>query len=113
MYGAQAKAATGKKEGWVVCECEHKYDVKQPPSPVAHHAPPPAYLPKAVDEDLYKISPDLLYANSKRVFMSLFRLHSLVLALLLLFKGQICKFIFTLLITCTCFVNVCMVSVLR
>ncbi|WOG95083.1 hypothetical protein DCAR_0314385 [Daucus carota subsp. sativus] len=62
----RTKAAAGKKEGWVVCECEHKYDVKQPPSPVAHHAPPPTYLPKAVDEDLYKISPDLLYANSKR-----------------------------------------------
>lgn len=59
----------GKKEEWVVCECEceHKYDVKQPPSPVSHHAPPPRKLHKAVDEDLYKISPDLLYAKSKRV----------------------------------------------
>ncbi|KAK1354016.1 Pathogenic type III effector avirulence factor Avr cleavage site [Heracleum sosnowskyi] len=56
----------GEKEGWVVCECEHKYDVKQPPSPVSHHAPPPRKLHKAVDEDLYKISPDLLYAKSKR-----------------------------------------------
>lgn len=53
----------GKKEGWMVCECE--YDVKEPPSPVA----PPRKAPKAVDEDLYKISPDLLYAKSKRVCM--------------------------------------------
>ncbi|KAL6978886.1 hypothetical protein U1Q18_020554 [Sarracenia purpurea var. burkii] len=44
-----------KKEGWVVC------DAKEPPSPVSEPAPiPPRKAPKPVDEDLYKISPDLL-----------------------------------------------------
>ncbi|XP_059660041.1 uncharacterized protein LOC132306601 [Cornus florida] len=54
----------GKKEGWVV---------KEPPSPVSMSPPPPPpppplpkKAPKAVDEDLYKISPDLLYAKTKR-----------------------------------------------
>ncbi|XAR60898.1 hypothetical protein NMG60_11034439 [Bertholletia excelsa] len=49
-----------KEEAWVAC------DVKEPPSPVA--SPPPARVkaPKAVDEDLYKISPELLYAKSRR-----------------------------------------------
>ena len=60
-----------KKEGWVVCECEYEYehDVKESPSPVPN-APPPRKAPKAVDEDLYNIFPDLLYANSKRVCFS-------------------------------------------
>lgn len=62
--GGYPHVKEGKKEGWVVCECEceYEYDVKEPASPV-----PPRKAPKAVDEDLYKISPDLLYASSKRV----------------------------------------------
>ncbi|KAL1816908.1 uncharacterized protein LOC108222005 [Daucus carota subsp. sativus] len=65
--GGYPHVKEGKKEGWVVCECEYEYehDVKEPPSPVPN-APPPRKAPKAVDEDLYKISPDLLYASSKR-----------------------------------------------
>ncbi|XP_057482827.1 uncharacterized protein LOC130769640 [Actinidia eriantha] len=52
-----------EEETWVVC------DVKQPPSPsptptVA--AARPRKAPKPVDEDLYKISPELLYAKPKR-----------------------------------------------
>lgn len=47
-----------EKEEWAVC------DVKEPPSPVA---PPPRKAPKPVDEDLYRISPELLRAKSKRV----------------------------------------------
>ncbi|XP_042012887.1 uncharacterized protein LOC121761301 [Salvia splendens] len=55
-----------KKKGRVVWNCEFK--LKTPPSPaespaVATPRRPP---PKAADEDLYKISPDLLRAQSKR-----------------------------------------------
>ncbi|KAL8146708.1 uncharacterized protein LOC141705980 [Apium graveolens] len=57
--GGYPHVKEGKKEGWLVCEYE--YDVKEAASPV-----PPRKAPKAVDEDLYKISPDLLYASSKR-----------------------------------------------
>lgn len=49
-----------KKEEWVV---------KEPPSPLSLPPPPPPprlKAPKAVDEDLYKISPELLYAKPKR-----------------------------------------------
>ncbi|GAV70748.1 AvrRpt-cleavage domain-containing protein [Cephalotus follicularis] len=48
-----------KQQNWVVS------DVKEPPSP-----PSPTPLsrptPKPVDEDLYKISPDLLYSKTKK-----------------------------------------------
>ncbi|KAL3531046.1 hypothetical protein ACH5RR_010368 [Cinchona calisaya] len=44
---------------WVVCDCECGVNVKQPPSP------PPPSPPKAVDEDLYKISPELLRAKPR------------------------------------------------
>ncbi|KAK4369248.1 hypothetical protein RND71_013040 [Anisodus tanguticus] len=57
----QRKATTGKegrKEGWVVCNCEYD-EVKEAARPV----PAP---PKAVDEDLYKISPQLLHSKPKR-----------------------------------------------
>ncbi|KAE9463667.1 hypothetical protein C3L33_04394, partial [Rhododendron williamsianum] len=47
-----------EKEEWAAC------DVKEPPSPVA---PQPRKAPKPVDEDLYRISPELLRAKSKRV----------------------------------------------
>ncbi|THG17144.1 hypothetical protein TEA_008627 [Camellia sinensis var. sinensis] len=57
-----------KKEAWVVC------DVKEPPSPVSLSPPPPPLpprkTPKAVDEDLYKISPELLRAKHRRVSIS-------------------------------------------
>ncbi|XP_058205965.1 uncharacterized protein LOC131319622 isoform X1 [Rhododendron vialii] len=46
-----------EKEEWAAC------DVKEPPSPVG---PPPRKAPKPVDEDLYRISPELLRAKSKR-----------------------------------------------
>ncbi|WOG96412.1 hypothetical protein DCAR_0415747 [Daucus carota subsp. sativus] len=68
VKGGYPLVKDSKKEGWVVCECEYEYehDVKESPSPVPN-APPPRKAPKAVDEDLYNIFPDLLYANSKRV----------------------------------------------
>ncbi|KAL1540996.1 hypothetical protein AAHA92_25271 [Salvia divinorum] len=52
-----------KKKGRVVWNCE--FELKAPGSPAessAVHRPPP----KAADEDLYKISPDLLRAQSRR-----------------------------------------------
>ncbi|KAK4573474.1 hypothetical protein RGQ29_031435 [Quercus rubra] len=45
----------GKKQSW-------NSDVKEPLSP----SPPPRPTPKPVDEDLYKISPELLYAKTKK-----------------------------------------------
>ncbi|VFR00645.1 unnamed protein product [Cuscuta campestris] len=57
----------GGKEAaaWVVGQCGYEdfgAVVKEPPSP-----PPPSPPPsKAVDEDLYKISPDLLCSRAKR-----------------------------------------------
>ncbi|KAL6967943.1 hypothetical protein U1Q18_033746, partial [Sarracenia purpurea var. burkii] len=69
--GRYKRSKEGKKESsWVVCE------VKEPPSPAAVSPqgknPPsrPRKAPKAVDEDLYKISPELLYAKPKRVSLS-------------------------------------------
>ncbi|KAL2488235.1 hypothetical protein Fot_41578 [Forsythia ovata] len=55
----------GKKEAaaWVVCDYDS--DMKTPPSPVTA-APAPRPPHKAVDEDLYKISPELLRAQTKR-----------------------------------------------
>ncbi|KAB2636642.1 hypothetical protein D8674_027205 [Pyrus ussuriensis x Pyrus communis] len=52
----QSHVKEAKEESWVVS------DVKEPPSPPPRHRP----TPKPVDEDLYKISPDLLYAKSKK-----------------------------------------------
>lgn len=58
-----------KKDVWVTYEC----DAKEPPSPVASQSSSPSQpqsrhvKPKAVDEDLYKISPELLRAKPKRV----------------------------------------------
>lgn len=46
-----------KEQSWVVGE------VKEPPSP----PPRPRPNPKPVDEDLYRISPELLYAKAKKV----------------------------------------------
>lgn len=39
-------------------------DLKEPLSPAA---PMPRPTPKPVDEDLYKISPELLYSKNKKV----------------------------------------------
>lgn len=49
-------------------------DLKEPPSPPPMHRP----TPKPVDEDLYKISPELLYAKHKKVY---FRLVQISLSL--------------------------------
>lgn len=60
-----AKGKEGKKDGWVVCD--YDCELKAPPIPVSTSpAPPPRRAPKAVDEDLYKISPDILRAHGKR-----------------------------------------------
>lgn len=59
------------------CDCDFgggDAEVKEPPSPVPASPVPARREPKAVDEDLYKISPDLLYARTKRVSL----LHSLL-----------------------------------
>uniref|UniRef100_A0A2N9H4M7 RIN4 pathogenic type III effector avirulence factor Avr cleavage site domain-containing protein n=1 Tax=Fagus sylvatica TaxID=28930 RepID=A0A2N9H4M7_FAGSY len=45
-----------KKQSW-------SGDLMEPPSPTT----PPRPTPKPVDEDLYKISPELLYAKNKKV----------------------------------------------
>ncbi|KAK3001862.1 hypothetical protein RJ639_022131, partial [Escallonia herrerae] len=58
-------AKQGKKKAWVVCE--YDCDMKDPPSPVPPPPPPPRRQPPiVVDEDLYKISPELLYAKTRR-----------------------------------------------
>ena len=53
----QSHVKEGKKQSWEVS------DVKEPLSPI----PLPKRTPKPVDEDLYKISPELLYAKPKKV----------------------------------------------
>ncbi|KAH6765796.1 hypothetical protein C2S52_016779, partial [Perilla frutescens var. hirtella] len=66
--GKNSRKKEGKKNGSVVWDCD--CELKAPPSPASPSptaAPPPRPQPKAVDEDLYKISPDLLRAQSKRV----------------------------------------------
>ncbi|PIN08017.1 hypothetical protein CDL12_19415 [Handroanthus impetiginosus] len=60
-----AKEKGEKKDGWVVCDCE--YDLKESPNPVFDSATPPR-RPKAIDEDLYKISPDLLRTKRKNAW---------------------------------------------
>ncbi|KAK9282573.1 hypothetical protein L1049_005494 [Liquidambar formosana] len=47
-----------KKQSW-------ETDVKEPPSPPPV-SPPRRHTPKPVDEDLYKIPPELLYAKPKK-----------------------------------------------
>nr|GMD28048.1 uncharacterized protein LOC109182886 [Ipomoea batatas] len=54
--GGGGKGLEGRKDAWVVCDCDCD---NAPP-------PPPKRAPKAVDEDLYKISPDLLYSKPKQ-----------------------------------------------
>ncbi|KAF5796174.1 hypothetical protein HanRHA438_Chr08g0360581 [Helianthus annuus] len=66
-----------KKETWVVCDYDYNYECegKEPPSPVSVATPPPPQQPqqkqrhikpKAVDEDLYRISPVLLRGKPRR-----------------------------------------------
>ncbi|KAJ8568686.1 hypothetical protein K7X08_028219 [Anisodus acutangulus] len=55
----EAVEKAGKEEGWMVCNCEYD-EVKEAASPVPA---PPKRAPKAVDEDLYKISPQLLHSS--------------------------------------------------
>lgn len=58
----RGKGETTKEAAWVVGYEDFGGVVKEPPSP-----PPPSPPPsKAVDEDLYKISPDLLFPRTKR-----------------------------------------------
>ncbi|KAK8711751.1 hypothetical protein V6N13_147018 [Hibiscus sabdariffa] len=53
----ESNAKQGKRQSWEV------NDVKEPPSPTpVHHRP----TTKPVDEDLYKISPHLLYAKPRK-----------------------------------------------
>ncbi|KAK1412681.1 hypothetical protein QVD17_34122 [Tagetes erecta] len=74
-----------KKDAWVVCDYEYGYnydcDAKQPPSPVTLAVPPSPpppeqqrqkVKPKAVDEDLYRISPALLRVKPRRKKWGLF-----------------------------------------
>lgn len=57
----------GRKEEWVMCDnCEKESPRHVVPATTRHvHRKP-------VDEDLYKISPDLLYTKSKMVHLFLF-----------------------------------------
>ncbi|XP_039001017.1 uncharacterized protein LOC120127082 [Hibiscus syriacus] len=55
----QKHVKDGKKQGWEVS------DVKQP-AMTASSIPMSKPTPKPVDEDLYKISPDLLYPETKK-----------------------------------------------
>ncbi|PWA55378.1 hypothetical protein CTI12_AA397890 [Artemisia annua] len=64
-----------KKDVWIA----YDYDAKEPPSPVsvATQPSPPRprtthVKPKPVDEDLYKISPELLHAKPRRKRWGLF-----------------------------------------
>ncbi|CAH9074581.1 unnamed protein product [Cuscuta europaea] len=64
--GSYRKGEKGLEEGndaWVVCGCDCESGLKQ--CSAAASPPLPRRAPKAVDEDLYKISPDLLYAKPK------------------------------------------------
>ncbi|CAN4093302.1 unnamed protein product [Withania somnifera] len=61
----EAAGKAGKEGGWVVCNSEYDEE-KEDTSPVPPFSPPPKRAPKAVDEDLYKISPQLLHSKSTR-----------------------------------------------
>lgn len=65
---AQGKAVyprerEAKKEAWSAYDCD--CDLSSPASPAPRRS-----APKAVDEDLYKISPNLLRQQAKRVSFS-------------------------------------------
>ncbi|MBA0741700.1 hypothetical protein Gogos_014832 [Gossypium gossypioides] len=54
--GRKSNDKEGKRQNWEI------NDVKESPSPTPLHRP----TPKPVDEDLYKISPHLLYAKPRK-----------------------------------------------
>ncbi|XP_059300761.1 uncharacterized protein LOC132053007 [Lycium ferocissimum] len=56
----KASYKEARKDAWEMGDCE-----KESPSPVPLSPPTAKPVPKPVDEDLYKISPDLLYSKSK------------------------------------------------
>ncbi|XP_076911345.1 uncharacterized protein LOC143569269 [Bidens hawaiensis] len=64
----KARATEGKKDAWVVYDYaydhDHSYDCddKEPPL----EQPRNSVKQKAVDEDLYRISPELLHVKPKR-----------------------------------------------
>ncbi|KAK4419718.1 hypothetical protein Salat_2384700 [Sesamum alatum] len=59
------KEKQGKRDGWMMCDCD--CELRSQVSPVAAASPTPTRAaPKAVDEDLYKISPHLLRQHAKR-----------------------------------------------
>lgn len=75
----------GKKEEREMVNEYGGYDVKEAPSrsQTRLDAPPAAARrnrapPKPVDEDLYKISPNLLYARTKKVVVFIYLISSLV-----------------------------------
>ncbi|TMX05215.1 hypothetical protein EJD97_000959 [Solanum chilense] len=55
-----------RKERWVVCNCEYEYDEEKKDISIVPPPPPPIRASKAVDEDLYKISPQLLHYKPTR-----------------------------------------------
>ncbi|XP_009587756.1 uncharacterized protein [Nicotiana tomentosiformis] len=58
----KASYKEARKDAWVVCDFE-----KEAPSPVPISPPTAKSVPKnPIDEDLYKISPELLYAKPTR-----------------------------------------------
>ncbi|XP_060176629.1 uncharacterized protein LOC132606943 [Lycium barbarum] len=56
----KASYKEARKDAWEMGDCEG-----ESPSPVPLSPPTAKPVPKPVDEDLYKISPDLLYSKSK------------------------------------------------
>ncbi|VFQ95951.1 unnamed protein product [Cuscuta campestris] len=54
----------GGSEEWMVCGCDCESGLKHRSNAAA--PPPLRRAPKAVDEDLYKISPDMLRAKPKK-----------------------------------------------
>ncbi|KAL3850463.1 hypothetical protein ACJIZ3_012345 [Penstemon smallii] len=70
----EGKGGPGRnKEGWVMCDYDYDYEYECDAKAAAGAAPSPVVVshiptckPKAVDEDLYKISPDLLRPHPKR-----------------------------------------------
>ncbi|GMP90216.1 hypothetical protein CsSME_00041445 [Camellia sinensis var. sinensis] len=58
---AKTHGKEAKRKGWEVGDMKEPASHVSPPPP-----PPPRNAPRAVDEDLYQISPDLLYAKLKR-----------------------------------------------
>ncbi|KAL3828954.1 hypothetical protein ACJIZ3_017756 [Penstemon smallii] len=63
----RGKGGDSKKERWVVCDSDCEGELKAAPSPDSASLTAAKAKAKAIDEDLYKISPhDLLRAQTKR-----------------------------------------------